>query len=58
MENLTEQALLSAVVAIRDKQEALSVKPTKLLLQGSWTEEEIAQAREIAERAHKEAFGE
>ena len=55
MESLTEKALADARALIRDQREMLAIKPTKMFLWGPWTDEEVAQAREIAERAHGEA---
>lgn len=54
MEELTA---ITIAEMLRDQDEVLSIKPTHMLLQGPWTEEEVAQAREIVERAYKEAFG-
>ena len=55
MESLTEKALVDVRGMIRDKGEVMAIKPTKIFLWGPWTDEEVAQAREIAERAHGEA---
>ena len=59
MADLTEKALADVRGMIRDKGEVMAIKPTKMLLWGpSWrTDEEVAQAREIAERAFRGAFG-
>ncbi len=53
MADLTLNAARIAVAEMcRDK--ALSIKPTEVILWGPWTDEEVTQARKLAEEASNE----